>query len=175
MTAYQDAFPDFAAADMPAIPEGFEDTSWGNDCCPSFSRTVGKFTLTIWVDFADRDQREYPGADRFGLYREDHNASLEDEGDARLPLYEGNDWASLLAALEAYLADSGASTVPHQTTAQNLTADLTAFCAREGLTPASADEMLLEAGLTRPQRQWLTAFCLYWEANTRRAGFWSVG
>jgi hypothetical protein len=59
------------------------------------------------------------------------------------------------------------------TTAQTLTADLTAFCAQEGLTPASADEMLMEEGLTDVQRRWLTAFCLYWEANTFRAGFWS--
>jgi hypothetical protein len=36
MTCYQTEFPHFPAADMPAIPEGFADTSWHNIASPSF-------------------------------------------------------------------------------------------------------------------------------------------
>jgi hypothetical protein len=54
---YKTEFPDFPDKDMPEIPAGFEDSSWHNDTCPSFSNPH----LLIWIDYLDPEQREWPG------------------------------------------------------------------------------------------------------------------
>src|SRR5690606_5003177 len=57
-------FPDYPVADMPTLPEGFEDHSWHNDMCPSFEHP-GR-GIQIWCDYADRELREFPETPRFG-------------------------------------------------------------------------------------------------------------
>ena len=52
-----DAFPKYDTATLPAIPEGWVDTSWRHDACPSW-QTNG---YHIFVDFANPDDREYSG------------------------------------------------------------------------------------------------------------------
>jgi hypothetical protein len=59
-------FEDFPVADMPALPEGFEDHSWHNDMCPSFEHP-GR-GLQIWVDYLDRELREFPESPRFAVF-----------------------------------------------------------------------------------------------------------
>lgn len=44
-----------------------------------------------------------------------------------------------------------------------LCAELEAFCAQQGLKPESADEMLMQEGLSVMQRNWLAAFCERWD------------
>lgn len=61
MTCYRE-FPDFPVADMPALPEGWIDTSYHNDACPSYTSPDG---VVIWIDYADPAQREFPGQARF--------------------------------------------------------------------------------------------------------------
>ncbi|TYL70957.1 hypothetical protein [Bradyrhizobium cytisi] len=65
MSKYRTEFPDFPAADMPTMPRGFEDSSWHNDSCPSF--TSEELGLRIWIDYADPAQREHDGGSRFML------------------------------------------------------------------------------------------------------------
>lgn len=50
-------FPDYPAADMPTLPEGFEDTSWRNDAMPSYSNPH----FQIWIDYVDPALREFEG------------------------------------------------------------------------------------------------------------------
>ena len=54
---YSTAFPEYPAADMPEIPAGFEDTSWNNDTCPSYSNSH----FQIWIDYIDPERREWQG------------------------------------------------------------------------------------------------------------------
>lgn len=68
-----DAFPDFSLGTLPAIPEGWEDTSWKNDACPSF----GVANLRIFIDYADPKQRELgPDTNRFLICGEDGDLIL---------------------------------------------------------------------------------------------------
>ena len=55
--SYREEFPDFPADAIPAdvLGNGWTDTSWRNDVCPSFER--GGFT--VFVDFPDATMREY--------------------------------------------------------------------------------------------------------------------
>lgn len=70
---YRTEFPDFGELDV-VIPAGFEDTSWHNDACPSFTKTFMdtdgfvSMYLRIWVDYKDSDKRQTPkGSSRFVL------------------------------------------------------------------------------------------------------------
>lgn len=96
MANYQKEFPDFPRADLPAIPQGFEDNSWHNDSCPNF--TSAELGLRIWVDFADKAQREHPDASRFTLEPSDNEDSITD------PICT-DDWAVILEAVEEERAE----------------------------------------------------------------------
>ena len=48
--------------EIPKIPEGFTDSSWHNNVCPSFERKLTDDTyVTLWVNYADEDRRECGG------------------------------------------------------------------------------------------------------------------
>jgi hypothetical protein len=61
---YQTEFPDFPASDMPAIPAGWQDVSFRNDACPSFSKGV----FLLYVNYADPAKREFPETPRFSVH-----------------------------------------------------------------------------------------------------------
>jgi len=65
---YQKEFPDFVLDVQ--LPEGFEDTSWHNNICPSFKRG----DVEIFVDYADTALRELPDSPRFSVQRFDAKA-----------------------------------------------------------------------------------------------------
>jgi hypothetical protein len=93
---YCTEFPDFHASDMPAIPRGFEDNSWHNDSCPNFiSEELG---LRIWIDFADKHQREIAEGSRFVLEPADNEDNITD------PICT-DDWAVILEAVEEERAE----------------------------------------------------------------------
>ena len=74
---FSQEFPDFPAADFPALPEGFTDSSWHNDVCPSMkNETLGLF---IFVDYADRAKREAieDGNARFAVLKLDNEGFLD--------------------------------------------------------------------------------------------------
>lgn len=54
-------FPDYPAEDMPALPDGWVDTSWHNDACPSFT----KGRVKMHIDYLSRIMRDTPGFPRF--------------------------------------------------------------------------------------------------------------
>lgn len=81
---YEVEFPDFGKLDV-EIPEGFDDISWHNDVCPSW--TNEKQTLRIWIHPKKREDREWAEGDRFAL------ALYEPEG-------EGDCWVKDLATSE---------------------------------------------------------------------------
>lgn len=88
MTApnYRRAFPDFDY-EIPALvadAEGWEDTSWHNDACPSFTCDV----FVLWCDYADPTRREVQGGKRF---------TMLDEGRAVL---ETDAWDDVRAFIE---------------------------------------------------------------------------
>lgn len=62
---YKSAFP-YYTDEMPVF-EGFEDTSWRHDVCPSFQLSLGYFVLRVWVDHADPKKRECPEHSRYAL------------------------------------------------------------------------------------------------------------
>ena len=84
--SYQTEFPGFEdapAADWLAA-HGFEDTSWHNDACPSFTCDV----FVLWVDFKDPDERERPEQPRYAITDEDREVLATD------------DWADVRAFVE---------------------------------------------------------------------------
>ncbi len=69
---YQTEFPRFPEADMPkefAAPP-WRDISWGNDACPCFERSIpnSERVVRVYVDYADKSEREFDNVGRFVVY-----------------------------------------------------------------------------------------------------------
>ncbi len=96
---YVKEHPDFP--EMPEVDDlkarGFTDQSWHNDTCPGFEfKLDGADVLKVWIEHPNPDYRE-SGQARF--YVERFNADEGNYGeDVR---YIGNDWATVLATIEA--------------------------------------------------------------------------
>ena len=88
--SYRKEFPDFPESDMPAIPEGFKDVSWHNDAMPSF--TNPDLRLSIWIDYADPEKREFPEMERFSLHTVNEDGFIENEA----PHVHTDDWNTIL-------------------------------------------------------------------------------
>ena len=67
-------FPDYALSDLPAMPEGFADSSWHNDTCPSFIDEAHR--LRIFIDYVDKAKRELPDGMRFTVAREQFDGAI---------------------------------------------------------------------------------------------------
>lgn len=93
-------FPDFPPADMPKMPEGFEDESHHNDLCPSFSN--GTLKLMICVDYKDETLREFADASRFTVHQLDDEGMLAGDD----VILETNDWAEIEALVEKRKAET---------------------------------------------------------------------
>ena len=91
---YKTEFPDYPAADMPALPEGFIDNSWHNNSAPSYeSRALG---LNIWIDYADPKMHEIQSGKRFQVYpiEAKFGGFLADD-----PILETDSWDDVLALI----------------------------------------------------------------------------
>ena len=90
----QFAFPDYDLATLPSIPETWQDTSWCNDCCPSFALPNG---LEVWIDYRDVTLREFghlePTAARFSVLRRTDDVEQ---------LFWSDDWQDVLNFVESY-------------------------------------------------------------------------
>lgn len=94
-------FPDYPAADMPALPEGWTDSTWRNDACPSYAAfDQGEIRVRIWIDYADDVAREVQGGARFVVTHEDWTR-LADAQEVDSTVYEGDDWAAAVDAANA--------------------------------------------------------------------------
>lgn len=58
MADFRSEFPDYPAADMPALPPSLADSSWRNEACPSFIDEAAN--VQLFVDYADPQAREFP-------------------------------------------------------------------------------------------------------------------
>src|SRR5690606_15268245 len=69
---WQREFGDMPTGTFPATPDGWDDESWRNDVCPHFVAAEGEgWVLTVWVDYPDKADREFPSLKRFRAYFED--------------------------------------------------------------------------------------------------------
>lgn len=104
--SYRTEFPDFPESDMPALPEGFSDTSWHNDACPSYESP----SFRIMIDYADPTQRALGTGSRFIVMETD-----DESGNAVL---ETDDWSEVLetitteATLQSIMAKQGLHIIP---------------------------------------------------------------
>jgi hypothetical protein len=91
--SFRAEFPDFPAEAFPALPPTFVDTSWHNDACPSMtSDAVG---ISVFVDYPDPDQREFPDTKRFTVTSQE--AGVEVSG----PFLDTDSWDEVLAFIAA--------------------------------------------------------------------------
>lgn len=95
--SYRTEFPDFDPSTMPAIPAGFVDTSWRQDMSPRF--TCPLLGLAVWTDYADPEEREFPGSARFGLTFEAMTMDGQLITNDVATLAESDDWRAIQVAM----------------------------------------------------------------------------
>ncbi len=91
---YKREFPGFPTI-TEAIPEGFKDSSWHNNTCPSFSHEYPDGgALHIHLDWPNPDQRDAgPHFPRYSLWLQHHDGY--DVGEAVV----SNDWQEIITAI----------------------------------------------------------------------------
>jgi hypothetical protein len=90
-------FPDYGPLADIRFPNGFVDTSWHNDACPS----IEGFGLRIWLDYAEPERREMGSEHpRFTVVQLDAEGELDSDPDA-LPLFMSDHWSEVFAFLLA--------------------------------------------------------------------------
>lgn len=151
---WQIEFPDFTAADMPRIPEGFEDVSWHNDSCPSFLNE--RAGLMIFVERIAPEDREDEGTPRFGL-------AEWKEGATGTYYAQGEVWADILKAIAGRLYPNVMLSLHHE---------FMAYTMARGLDGGDAIELLMTDLPKPPERQWIADFIERWDAadEARRWG-----
>lgn len=70
----QREFPDFDQSTLPAISANWEDISWHNDTCPSFSASP---EVRVYIDYADKALREWEDSRRFGIVCDGDGSMIE--------------------------------------------------------------------------------------------------
>ena len=155
---FETEFPrDMFTLDVP-IPTGWQDTSWGNDVCPSWEVADA---IRVWVDFNNPDDRELGPLPRFRAEKLEilhaGGPSLTEEF-----LYTGDDWDACLTAVASHLtalADAETDTSREGTLRQyatftwSHTEDGKAELAADGLSPVILTDV---DGLTPDERaRWL--------------------
>lgn len=94
----QAEFPRYDVSTPPALPQGFVDTSWQNDACPSFTNELRR--VQVFVDYADPKERECgPEAPRFSLL------TLDEHGDQNY-ICNTNEWSEMLALIDQHAVTS---------------------------------------------------------------------
>lgn len=101
--SYLTEFPDFDAATMPAIPDGWTDRSWHNDGCPFFVHEASG--VGLWIERADAAERENGGA-RFTAIQMTANTEHGWQHGDDVVLFETDDWAVVLRSLPAFTASA---------------------------------------------------------------------
>lgn len=93
---WQTEFPDFPVDTFPALPDGWADTSWHNDACPSAE--VAAKHVKVWIDYLDPSMREFDGELRFTVERLDEDREHRSED----PWFQTDNWEEVLAYVDAY-------------------------------------------------------------------------
>jgi hypothetical protein len=84
--------PEFEGIDFP-LPEGFKDTSWQHDTCPSFQNK--ELGVQLFVDYANPEMREVKGFKRFTLVEYEDGEATDSEA-----LAHTDDFAEVLTAID---------------------------------------------------------------------------
>ena len=140
---YRTEFRDYPIHDMPALPNGFVDASYCNDVCPHFDNEAMR--ISVWIDYPDKAQREYPEVKRFTVH------SIDAEGYATELLLESDVWTDVLNFIQ-------------DTARDRMIAEYSNWNHAQGLDLGSADEHLWDESLTEAQRAWVRDFSERWEA-----------
>ena len=83
---------------------GFEDTSYCNDLCPSFTKSLTKaIRLTLWIDYKDIDLKDIEDYPMYSLTIEDNEANLA--ADYFKDLTNTNDWSKVIAYIKEHYND----------------------------------------------------------------------
>lgn len=93
MATFLTEFPDYPAAEMPALPDGWTDTSWHEEACPSF--TCGRYQM--FIDYICPVSREVAICERFNLYLLDEDGCFADDE----PIMWTNDPERAIAVMRA--------------------------------------------------------------------------
>lgn len=92
MANYREEFPDYPEDQMPALSVDWWDGSWRNDACPSFHRLIsGAKCIVLYIDYLDRERREFPETERFVVFLDDFSKQID------APRYGFEDLAGALA------------------------------------------------------------------------------
>ena len=98
---YMREFPDFDCDLRGHFPvdQGWEDTSWHNDACPSFH--LRSKMVSVYVDYLDPEKRESgdESADRFTLLRTNPRGEYPSDGSG--PYRSCNTWDEVTEALSS--------------------------------------------------------------------------
>jgi len=94
--SFCEEFSDFPVDAMPALPEGFIDSSWHNDACPLLINEARG--LAVWVDFPDPAMREMQDGSRFLVcsWSEEDGTGADDER-----TFGSDDWTEVLQYLDS--------------------------------------------------------------------------
>lgn len=71
-------------------PNNWEDTTWGNDVCPSASKDFGDYVIRIWLDYPKQEDRESDSEFRFNV------VAYTDDMDYIADIKAGSDLNSLV-------------------------------------------------------------------------------
>jgi hypothetical protein len=90
---YLEQFPHYDDT-LPTL-EGFYDSSWHNDACPSLTKDLGgEKYLQVFCDYKDKELSDFAdlveGYARFSVFYQDHEQDLNAE-----LLFESNNWADI--------------------------------------------------------------------------------
>ena len=92
MQNYLDEFPAFDDV-LPTL-EGFYDSSWHNDACPSLTKELGNDNyLTVYVDWKNKEMSDF--ADLMG---DDYKrfAVMLNINDTTETIFQSNDWEDIV-------------------------------------------------------------------------------
>jgi len=94
---YKTEFPDF---DDTISFDGFTDTSWHNDMCPSFHYDLGHGVgIRVWVDYKDKSLRESQDYPRFSV------DIMQDDESIDHPIVTTDSLDELLATIDKLKAE----------------------------------------------------------------------
>jgi hypothetical protein len=93
MQNYLEEFPAFDDV-LPTL-EGFVDSSWHNDACPSISKDLGdESRLTVYVDWKNKEMSDF--ADLMGDDYKRFAVMLSINGDCGETIFQSNNWDDIV-------------------------------------------------------------------------------
>lgn len=132
---FRSAFRDYD--DIPSIVPGFDNSSWGNDMCPSVSIDIRGYVIQMFMDYRNVASREHFEGKQFAL------TCMTDNG-------------------EILIAEDF-DVIPQGLAHRCLTAVYEHWLKANNIEAGCADELRMVTD-NREHHDWLVAFCDAWEA-----------